>query len=374
MLRLATILVAFLLVSACSPVAFAGKVLESTQQGDPQIQSINTLSFAPEGVLLIGDGRGAQIVAVQTPNSPSKWLGFKTLEGIDTKLAARVGATTKGIEIIDMAVNPVTHVAYIAARKQDDKSQIIFTVGPTGTIGILDLANVKYASVKLRSGDATVSLVTDVAWADSQIVAAARSSEAFSSKIFSIPVPLAKKSTSKVFTAETYHVSHGRWETKAPMSVLIPIKENDQTYVVGAFSCTPVVKYRIDALKPGATVKGSSMIELGSGNRPVDMFVYEKGGKPFVLANTFRFHHKRKAFGPSPYWTVKFQQGLLAGDAAVNEKAVRRLKAGYEPATDRIEMVTAYHGVMQMDRLGKAHALALQDTGKGLNLVALDLP
>ncbi len=374
MLRLATVLVAFLLVSACSPLAFAGKVLESTQQGDPQIQSINTLSFAPDGVLLIGDGRGAQIVAVQTSNNPAKWLGFKTLEGIDTKLAARVGATTKGIEIIDMAVNPVTHVAYIAARKQDDKSQIIFTVRPTGAIGILDLANVNYASVKLRSGDATVSLVTDVAWADSQIVAAARSSEAFSSKIFSIPVPLAKKSTSKVFTAETYHVSHGRWETKAPMSVLIPIKENDQTYVVGAFSCTPVVKYRIDALKPGATVKGSSMIELGSGNRPVDMFVYEKGGKPFVLANTFRFHHKRKAFGPSPYWTVKFQQGLLAGDAAVNEKAVRRLKAGYEPATDRIEMVTAYHGVMQMDRLGKTHALALQDTGKGLNLVALDLP
>jgi hypothetical protein len=104
------------------------------------------------------------------------------------------------------------------------------------------------------------------------------------------------------------------------------------------------------------------------------MFVYEKNGKPFVLANTFRFHHKRKAFGPSPYWTVKFQQGLLAGDAAVNEKAVRRLKAGYEPATDRIEMVTAFHGVMQMDRIAGTQALALQDTGKGLNLVALDLP
>ena len=26
-------------------------------------------------------------------------------------------------------------------------------------------------------------------------------------------------------SAETYHVAHGRWETKAPMSVLIPFKE-----------------------------------------------------------------------------------------------------------------------------------------------------
>ncbi len=374
MLRLPTILIALLLVGSCSPLAFAGKVLKSTQQGDPQIKSINTLSFAPEGVLLIGDGRGAQIVAVQTNKQPSQSAAFQTLEGIDVKLAARVGAPAKGIEIIDMAVSPLTSVAYIAVRKQDDKSQIIFTVSPTGTIGLLDLSDVHYASVKLRSGDATVTLVTDVAWADSQIVAAARSSEAFASKIFSIQVPLSKESESKVFTAETYHVSHGRWETKAPMSVLIPIKENDQTFVVGAFSCTPVVKYRIDSLKPGATVKGSSMIELGSGNRPVDMFIYEKGGKPFVLANTFRFHHSRKPFGPSPYWTVKFQQGLLAGESAVNEKAVRRLKSGFQPATDRIEMVDSYHGVMQMDRLGKSQALAIQDTGKGLNLVALDLP
>jgi hypothetical protein len=116
------------------------------------------------------------------------------------------------------------------------------------------------------------------------------------------------------------------------------------------------------------------MIELGSGNRPLDMFAYEKDGKPFVLANTFRFHHARKPFGPSPYWTVKFEQGLLAGSEAVNDKAVRRLKGAYQPATDRIEMVEAYHGVMQMDRLGSTHSLTVRDTGKGLELVALPLP
>ena len=116
------------------------------------------------------------------------------------------------------------------------------------------------------------------------------------------------------------------------------------------------------------------MIELGSGNRPLDMFVYEKNGKPFVLANTFRFHHSRKPFGPSPYWTVKFQQGLLVGDDSVNDKAVRRLKGGYQPATDKIELVEAYHGVMQMDLLGNTHSLAVRDTGKGLDLVAIPLP
>ena len=116
------------------------------------------------------------------------------------------------------------------------------------------------------------------------------------------------------------------------------------------------------------------MIELGSGNRPLDMFVYEKDGKPFVLANTFRFHHSRKPFGPSPYWTVKFEQGLLSGSEEINEKAVRRLKSGYKPGTDRIEMVEDYHGVTQMDRLGKDHALALREGKNGLDLVALPLP
>ena len=353
---------------------YAGKVIRKAVLGNPEIKSINVISFAPEGVLLIGDGRGGQIVALETGDTKNAGGEFKTLANIDKQLAARVGAPDKGVEIIDMAVNPASGVAYIAARKQDDKSSIVFTVSPNGKIGLFDITSAPHVRVKLGSDKANVSLITDVAWAGSQIVAAARSNETFSSKIFSITAPLSQETTGHAFSAETYHVSHGRWETKAPMSALIPIKENDATYIVGAFSCTPVVKYRIDAIKPGATVKGSSMIELGSGNRPLDMFVYEKNGKPFVLANTFRFHHSRKPFGPSPYWTVKFQQGLLVGDESVNDKAVRRLKGGYQPATDKIELVEAYHGVMQMDLLGNTHSLAVRDTGKGLDLVAIPLP
>jgi len=371
-------ILSIVLLSTCMITAngtlFAGKVIEKAETGRLDLKSINVISFAPEGVLLVGDGRGGQVVAIETGDT--SWIGgkFKTLANVDQELAARVGAPAKGIEIIDMAVNPASGVAYIAARKQDDKSSIVFTVAPSGKIGLLDLEDVAHVRIRLASEKAMVTLVTDVAWAGSQIVAAARSNETFSSKIFSIPAPLSQKTTGQVFSAETYHVSHGRWETKAPMSALIPIKEDDATYIVGAFSCTPVVKYRIDSIKPGATVKGLSMIELGSGNRPLDMFVYEKDGKPFVLANTFRFHHSRKPFGPSPYWTVKFEQGLLVGKKAVNDKAVRRLKGGYEPATDKIELVESYHGVMQMDRLGPSHSLAVRDTGKGLELVAIPLP
>ena len=163
---------------------------------------------------------------------------------------------------------------YLAVRRQADKQYVIATVGTGGAIGELELDNVRFATVGLSSGDAKVSLVTDVAWADDRIIAAGRSNETFASRIFSVYTPLKPGSTTDSFSAETFHVSHGRWETKAPMSVVIPFRENGKTYVVGAFSCTPVVKYPLDSLKPGANVKGESVLELGSGNRPIYMFIY----------------------------------------------------------------------------------------------------
>ncbi len=351
-----------------------GAVLKDTETGKPDIQSINAISFADEGVLLIGDGRGSQIFAIQTGDTSAKGGLQKAIPAIDAKMAAHLGAKADGIEIIDMAVNPASGTAYFAVRKQDDKSNVLLTVDGKGEIGEFELDEVTYARIKLSAGKVKISNITDVAWADNQIVAAGRGNETFASKIFSIDAPLSHDAAGALYSAETYHVSHGKWETKAPMSVLIPLKEDGKSYVIGAFSCTPVVKYPLDDIQPGAKVKGVSVIELGSGNRPLDMFVYQKDGKPYVLTNTFRFHHEKRPFGPSPYWTVKFEQSLLAENAEINEKAVRRLGKGSKPATPKIEMVEAYHGVMQMDRLDEKRALALRQGEDGVSLEPLALP
>src|SRR5437879_4229221 len=115
-----------------------------------------------------------------------------------------------------------------------------------------------------------------------------------------------------------------------------------------------------------------SVIELGAGNTPQGMFTYEKGGKKYILMNTKRF---MKAFGPSPYWTVRIDYDLLRENTKVNEKALRRLKAGNEPATDRAQMMPAYHGVMSMARLDDERALGVRSDGKGgFDLVVLALP
>lgn len=373
LLRNASVTLAATLLALIAARLDAGAVIETAATGNPGLRSIQVLSFAPEGVLLVGDGAGSQIVAIETGDTTPGEALSAPIENFGAKLAGHFGAKSDGVEILDIAANPESNTIYVAARRQADRQYVIATVNGKGQIRELELDKVRYARIGLSSGDVKVSTVTDVAWADDRIVAAGRSNETFASKIFSINAPLKNDSKSDMFSAETYHVSHRRWETKAPMSVILPFRENDKTYVIGAFSCTPVVKYPLDSLKPGAQIKGTSVMELGSGNRPIDMFIYEKGGKQFVLSNTFRFHHERKPFGPSPYWTVKFEQGILAAKDDVNETALRRLK-GYEPATERVTMVEAFHGVTQMDKVGKDRAVVLRESKVGLDLAVLPLP
>jgi len=365
-------LAAILFVLPCGS-ALGGPVIGKAVSGNPELQSIQVISFAPAGVLLVGDGAGSRIVAVETgDNTPGEPLS-SPIPDFRTRLAGHLGADAGGIELLDLAVNPISNTIYIAARRQADKQYVIATVNGKGQIRELELDAVRYAQIQLSTEQSQVRVVTDVAWADDRIIAAGRSNETFASKIFNISVPLNNDSRSENFSAETYHVSHRRWETKAPMSVIIPFRDNGRTYIVGAFSCTPVVKYPLDSLQPGAQVKGTSVMELGSGNRPIDMFIYRKKGQPYVLANTFRFHHKRKPFGPSPYWTVRFEQSILGAETDINETALRRLK-GYEPATERVEMITAFHGVMQMDQIGNDRAAVLRETESGVELTVLPLP
>jgi hypothetical protein len=358
---------------AHAPVATA-KVFEKEAHGKPAIVSIDALSFAPEGVLLVGDGRGAQVFAIKTGETGSQRPWPAKIVNIQAKLAERLGAKPDGIEIVDLAVNPTSGKAYLAIRKQDDKSCLLLTVNGDGQIDEFRTDSVAYARLALAPGDKSpVNKITDLAWADDRVLVAAAANEEFASKIYVIPAPLAHEAEGQSHSAETYHVSHHRWETKAPMSAIIPYREDGKMYVVGAFACTPIVKYPVEALSAGAKVKGISVIELGSGNKPVDMFTYQKDGQEYVLANSYRRRHAEKPISPSPYWTVRFERSLLGENEKINENAAQRLSDG--PAAARMKMVDTFHGVMQMDQLNDSRALVLRSDGQGhVDLETLDLP
>jgi hypothetical protein len=359
----------------------ASKVLDKTTTGNPKLQSIDAIRFAPEGVLLVADGKGGQIVAIQTGDTSTQAPLPAKISDIQAKLAGRLGAKADGIEILDLAVNPASGMAYFAVRKQDGPSYLIMTLRGSSAsegseIGELSLDKATYARLPLpASENAPISKITDLAWADDRIIAAASTSEDFGSKIFSMSGPVSHEAQGKIYSAETYHVSHHKWETKAPMSVIMPYKEDGKTYVVGAFACTPVVKYPIDSIDSGEKVKGTSVLELGNGQRPLDMFVYQKDGKEYVLSNTLR--RRNVPAGASPFATVRIDRSVLGENDKVNEQALLRLNKEGKPADDRVTMIDSYSGVSRMDKLDDSRALVLRasnSTPVTYDLEALSLP
>jgi hypothetical protein len=368
----ATVLAACMLLATSAPAA-------ELATGNPKVQSIESISFGPDGMLLIGDGSGAQVVAVYTGDiKPVPW-GQVEVADLKEQVGGRLGTSAKGIEIRKLAVNPASHRAYLAVRKLADKQDLILTVDGQGKIQEYALDNVKYNRYKLPA-DEKAPKITDVTFADGRILLAVQAGQTFSSKIYSIDTRQ-DDATPYWISTDTFHVAHNKWETNAPIRTVIPYVENGKKYLVGAFTCTPIVKYSLEDLKAGGRVKGQSVIELGHGNTPQDMFVYEKNGKSYILMNNLRMGamQKNNPVGPSPYWTAKVDHAILEESEKINDKALWRInpKGGKasESMTDRAVVVPEFHGVVMMDRLDLDRALVIRTDDKGgFKLAVLPLP
>lgn len=355
------------------------QVLKGAVTGSPELQSIEAINFGPNGVLLIGDGKGGQVVAIATGDTATKPWSKKEMPNIHEDIAGRLGTTGKNIQIIKMAVNPASQTAYLAVRMLNAKKDVIVTVDGDGKIAPLPLDKVQYVAVKLPSSEKSpVKLVTDINFADDRVLVAAQANETFASKIISIPTPLTHGATGAVFSSKTYHVAHKRWETNAPIRALFSYVDGGKNYAVGTFTCSPIVKYPLDELKVGAVVEGVSVIELGNGNTPKTMFPYEKNGKTYILVNSQRnakFQNSNPV-GPSPFWTAKVDINILNETDKVNEKAIWRAKGkASEDLTPFAVVVPEYHGVSHVARLGEQNALAIRTDDKGgMSLAVLALP
>lgn len=339
------------------------------KSGTPNIQSAGVLAFGPDAILLVGDPMGAAIFAIDTNDRGPAGSGALDVSGISEKIASLLGTSADQILINDLAVNPSSGKAYLSVSRGlgPDATPVIVRVDSSGKLEEFSLKNVKFAKADLpnapdanakgrRGRSLRVQSITDLAYLDGQVYVAGLSNEEFSSKLRSIPFPFT--SVGKGASVEIFHGAHGRFETNAPVRTFVPYEVDSEPYLLAAYTCTPLVKFSVADLKPGAKVMGTTIAELGNMNRPLDMIVYEsEGASHLLLTNSNRGVMK------IPTETVGSQEGIT-----------KRVGGGGTAGVS-FETIDDLTGVIQMDRLDESRALIMIETASGsVDLKTIALP
>jgi hypothetical protein len=316
-------------------------------------------------VLFVGDSLGGAVVAIDTGDKTAVRTASINVQGVNQKIAALVGVMPDQILVNDIAVNPISKNVYVSASRGrgPDAMPLIVKVEPSGKVMPLSLDNIAHASVSLVDApdsnpsarqNPRLTTITDMAFTNGSVMVAGMSNEEWNSALRSIPYPFS--SAAKGTQLQIWHASHGRFETQAPVRTFVPYTLGGQPYVLAAYTCTPLVKIPMSALKPGAQVKGVTIADLGSGNQPLDMVPYKKDGHEFILiANT-------------TYGVVKLHADTLATDKPIDSPTVT------DVAGAPYDKITALTNVRHLAQVDDGHALVVSANGGNTSLQTIALP
>ncbi len=278
------------------------------KKGTPDIVSLSVLEFNENGILFIGDSKGAAIYAVDlNDNKKSSNQEQLNILDLEDKLAGMLGTTAGNIMIHDLAVNPISQNAYISVSRGRAKwtsrwespndledASILLKISPKGDISEVSLENIEFSSVSLpnpvdpnvehrwKTGAKLRSdAITDIAFDDNKVYITGLSNEEFRSAMWTAQYPFTSDLNAN--TLEIFHGAHGKWETASPVRAFLPYEINNQKQLLAAYLCTPLVTIDASNLTDGKHVKGRTVAEFGSGNFPIDMVLYQNNGKDYIL-------------------------------------------------------------------------------------------
>jgi hypothetical protein len=361
-------LAAGVLVAAAAVTAQAAN--EGFREGTPDLKSAGSLAFAPEGVLLVGDSRGAAVFAIQTGDSKGEPKKAQyNIENLGEKVASLLGSSPQNTLIEDVAVNPQSGNVYLSVSRGrgPDATPVILRVNPDGKISEVSLQKVAFAKATLpnapspeakdrRDTPLRLQTITDLEYVDGRVYVAGLSNEEFASNLRSIPYPFSEAADAGA-GVEIYHGAHGRFETASPVRTFTSYVVKGEPNLLAAYTCTPLVKFPISQIKPGEKLKGVTIAELGNRNRPLDMIVYQKGGEDYILiANSSR-------------GVMKVPTKGIEDIAAITEKIDGTAGLKYET-------IDELQGVTQLDRLnGERAVILVQNSENGRqDLKTIELP
>lgn len=286
-------LIAALLTVGLATMAGADGLTDSLKPGKAELRSAGAVAFGPDGVLFVGDGMGAAVYAIDTADR-TPIAGAAEVEGINAKVAALLGTTPDQILINDMTVNPLSKRAYLSVSRGlgPTATAVIVRTAAGGKVEVLSLDNVRHARATLPNAPAAEAVgrrgapmrmeaITDVAYVNGNVIIAGLSNEEFASNLRTIPFPFT--SVPRGTAIEIYHGSHGRFETQAPVRTFTTHRVRNEDVILASYTCTPLVVFRNSELAKGSKVMGKTIAELGSGNTPIDMLIYQKAGQNYIL-------------------------------------------------------------------------------------------
>jgi hypothetical protein len=175
---------------------------------------------------------------------------------------------------------------------------------------------------------------------DGALLVAGLSNEEFSSKLRRIPFPFGGEVAAN--NLEIFHVSHGKWETAAPIRTFVPYDGGRS--ILASYTCTPVVHFDLTDLQPGTKTVGRTVAELGAMNQPLDMVAFDQnGGEHLLVANT-------------SHGLIKIDCADIDGQAPLTEPTQ---PIGVPRETEDLQ------GITRLANLNGAHVLALQADDAG---------
>ena len=363
---LKTTLLLSLLVAA--PVAFGATIDlgAGAATGPAELQSIGPLAFGPNGILFVADSLGGAIFALNTEDTEPLGTEGLDISGLDGHVAALLGTTSDDIQIVDLAINPLSKRAYFSVvRGQGSESQaVLLRTSAGGALERVDLENIHHSRALLpnppdpeaerRGRSLRLETITDLGYAGGRLLATGLSNEEFSSKFRTLQFPFG--SVGAGTSVDIFHGAHGQWETHSPIRTFALYDVGTAPHILAAYTCTPLVTFPLEELvQADEKLVGKTVAELGNRNRPLDMIVYEKDGTDYILmANSSRGVMK-----------VELAE-VVAVDAITQPVA--------DTAGLKYETIEGLQGVQQLDRYDDNRAVVLAETDGKLDLRTLQLP
>jgi hypothetical protein len=259
------------------------------------VRSVGPMAFVDADTVVVADWIGGELHAVQLPPVAPGPAKVFNLKDISAPIARALRTQPDKLRFEDMAFRPQAGLAYITVSVGHARSRpapALVGVDSDGKVAVIDLAKARHSSVPIRNPPAAdkrlwrdvpqaTLTVTDLVFHEGKLYVAGLSNASFASTLRVYDYPF--NGTAKTTSIEIYHAVHDQIETRAPIRKMAVVTLNDESTLLAAYTCTPLVTIPLKALVDGAHVTGKTIAELGWGSSPVDMVAFDTGEGPMML-------------------------------------------------------------------------------------------